>query len=352
MRKVLIIFISLFLFHHINSQTIISGIYDGDKNLYITNDKTLWIDFFQDGIARISKDGFMGLMNTKGKILCPPKYDMIYDFENDVAKVGLNGKFGLINKNGKELIIPQFENIEKVNQNLYIINQKENKNEYGILKSDGSFLTNIKYPKLQVTKDKTIIYDDGKNIGLIDLNTGKEMPVFEYENGGYARIIGALEYNNGLTITYKKTDNSVLYGFMDENFKTVIEPQYDWVKPFENGYASVEKDNKWGVIDTFGTSILPPDFESVQILENHKFLVRKNGKLGVLNSDNQILIPLIYNSQNKQKAIGKPEQSILSPSFKSVKMLEDDKFSYQETKKFGVSDININVSIWGKIPRL
>src|SRR5437762_11874354 len=65
--------------------------------------KVYWIDYFQGAVARISKDGDFGLIDSNGGSLCPPRYDMIFDFEGPVARVTLHGAYGLINRQGQEV---------------------------------------------------------------------------------------------------------------------------------------------------------------------------------------------------------------------------------------------------------
>lgn len=293
-----------------SAQTSIKGTYDSINKLFITNEKSFWIDFFKGRIAKISKNGLIGLVDTSGNVLCAPKYDTMYDFENDVTIVGLNGKFGLIKIDGEELAIPQFEEIEKINEALFLVKID---GKYGILKNDGKFLSEIKYDDLQISKDKNVVFYNGDDIGLIDLNKGTELPVFKYKKeyftdgagievfqyirffNGY-RTNAVLEYNDGLTITYKQKDTTILFGFMDKSFKTIIEPQYEWVEPFKNGYSSVLKNNNWGIIDKTGKLILPMEFESIQNLDNQNFLVLKNGRYGILNNYNKTIIPIKYKS--------------------------------------------------------
>jgi hypothetical protein len=135
-------------------------------------------------------------------------------------------------------------------ENLFIV---EN-NGYGILKKDGTMLVDTKY-KLLESQGENIIYYDGENIGIIDQNTGKESVAFKSTDIDFCRSIfrgnyrdwryrnelldeRLLEYREELTKTFKKTDDSiVLIGFMDKNFKTVIEPQYDKATLFEKGYT-------------------------------------------------------------------------------------------------------------------
>ena len=66
------------------------------------------IRYLCDGLARFDKNGKSGFVNSKGKIVIPPKYDFVTFFRNGIACIGkiINGqhKYGGINKNGIEVI--------------------------------------------------------------------------------------------------------------------------------------------------------------------------------------------------------------------------------------------------------
>jgi hypothetical protein len=329
MRKLLFILFFGLIPLIMAAQTKIKGKYDSKSKLFIADEKEYWIDFFENGVARISKNGYMGLIDSAGNIICEPKYDIIYNFENNVAKTGLNEKYGLINNKGKELAYPQFDEIKAFKENLFIV---EN-NGYGILKKDGTMLVDTKYELLE-SQGENIIYYDGENIGIIDQDTGKESVAFKSTNIDFCRSIFSsdrrerdydelLEYSEGLTKTFKKIDDSTaLIGFMDNNFKTVIEPQYDKVTLFEKGYARVMKYNKWGLIDKSGNIILPLLYEYIMILNDDRFLVTKNDKHGVVDKQNNIILPVKYNQ---------------------LRFLFDDLYATHNEQKWGVIDEHENI---------
>lgn len=63
-------------------------------------------------------------------------------------------------------------------------------------------------------------------------------------------------------------DNDVLFdfsengkeGYMDRTGKTVIRPQWDGVRPFQEGVAWVRQGDKWGLIDKTGKYIVKPTY--------------------------------------------------------------------------------------------
>lgn len=74
----------------------------------------------------------------------------------------------------------------------------------------------------------------------------------------------------GLLIPYLKGDK---FGFRDSNGKMIIEPKYDYVRPFSEGLAVVNigrdrskdyaGDGKWGAIDRSGTEVVPIKYDEL-----------------------------------------------------------------------------------------
>lgn len=97
-----------------------------------------------------------------------------------------------------------------------------------------------------------------------------------------------------------------LYGFIDYNGIEFIKPQYDKYCAFRNGFACVQKDEKWGFINKKNELIIPYEYENTEdskfMFEEHikdgKFIllsaVIKNGRYGFIDALNNIIIPFEY----------------------------------------------------------
>ncbi len=88
----------------------------------------------------------------------------------------------------------------------------------------------------------------------ISLNIWKTEPIFS--------AIYAFDAN-GLALAMKND----YYGYIDSNGNTVIGFQFLEADPFTNGVARVRV-NKWGVIDTEGSFVVDPMYEGISIYDN------------------------------------------------------------------------------------
>ena len=63
----------------------------------------------QSDLTLIEQNGKWGYINSKKKVVIPPKFDDAYDFLQGLARVKMDNKYGFIDKTGKVIIKPQFD---------------------------------------------------------------------------------------------------------------------------------------------------------------------------------------------------------------------------------------------------
>ena len=59
-----------------------------------------WIDYFENGFAKVQLNGKWGIINKTGKEVIELKYDKIYYFKNGFFKARLNDEYFWINQDG------------------------------------------------------------------------------------------------------------------------------------------------------------------------------------------------------------------------------------------------------------
>ncbi len=64
----------------------------------------------QEGMAAVKLNGKYGYINEKGMEIIPPKYDNTWKFIGGYAAVKLGDRYGFINKKGEEVVPPIYEN--------------------------------------------------------------------------------------------------------------------------------------------------------------------------------------------------------------------------------------------------
>lgn len=124
------------------------------------------------------------------------------------------------------------------------------------------------------------------------------------------------------------------YGAINEEFETVIEPEFEFIYKFFRGVAIARKDGKYGIIDKSGNTKV--DFvydEMLQIPEG--YLVSKDGLYGVISSDGTVILDAALKY--------KPEK--LYPEYKLVEVsaenTREDREQYNNL--YGLVDYDGNI---------
>lgn len=243
---------------------------------------------FKDGIVGVEVGKKWGYLDTKGKLVIPPKYEVANVFSKGFATVRSDRKWLIVNQAGEEIAFSDnVTDANKFSEGLAPIRIGDN---WGFASTDGSvaikpifksvgyFNNGLAWAK---TEEGTVGFIDSKGNWLIK---PKYEAAKEFSNDGLARVKSAGswifvdksgselnvppadsfgDFENGLA--YVKSNDKV--GFIDKTGKVVIEQQYDKVRDFKNGYAAARQGEKWGFIDTVGNWVIEPTFADVKDFE-------------------------------------------------------------------------------------
>ncbi|MBI4648890.1 MAG: WG repeat-containing protein, partial [Bacteroidia bacterium] len=87
-----------------------------------------------------------------------------------------------------------------------------------------------------------------------------------------------------------------LWGYIDENGKIVIDPQYDKAYDFmQCSRAIVFNNGKCGLIDKRGQHVISLQFDNIQVLNDH-FISVKNSHWGIANMQGKFILPCEYDA--------------------------------------------------------
>ena len=80
--------------------------------------------------------------------------------------------------------------------------------------------------------------------------------------------------------------------------------EYDWVRPFSEGLAQVEKNNKFGFIDMTGKEVIPLIYDQASFFSEGVAFVLKDGKYGFIDQNGKEVTPFInYNAESVSKGM-------------------------------------------------
>lgn len=211
-------------------------------------------------LGQITKYGFI---DFSGKIVITPQYDSIYpkikldsdDYSYDLQPktgeegnylipVKLNEKWGFIDNTGKTIINPQFESLTYFHNGVAMVTLD---GKFGFINTDGKYTTN---------------------------------PILDYVEFSY-------NYKSGDLCPYSQ-DNKIGYVNPTDG-GAYIQPQYDDGGKFNNGFAIVEKDGKYGYINSENETITNFIYKSCNDFRDDGYAVvkKENDKLCVINKNGE-----------------------------------------------------------------
>lgn len=107
----------------------------------------------------------------------------------------------------------------------------------------------------------------------------------------YAQSVGNMpDENKAIVIVNRK------YGAIDKSGRYIVQPEYDKLFPFYNGFATFRQGDKFGILDSTGTVVLPPTYDSIGNNSEGFTQFWSNGKMGFVNNEGDIVIRPIYTS--------------------------------------------------------
>jgi hypothetical protein len=220
---------------------------------------------FHEGVASVRAKEYnftCGFVDTEGNMVIEPYLQYMlndyYYFRNGFAAIS-TGKYGYIDKKGKLTIYSK-------------------NNEWWPISPFSEGFAFIKY--ISGVRNGNVHLIDEK--GVIQskeplTNNRLWIPCQPFSNG-----LAALQKNG-------------LWGFIDHSGAFVIEPEYENVRPFSEGYAAVQTlDKQSGYIDTKGNWVVNASYEQAYPFSDGLAPVRLEDSWGYVNASGEVVIKAIY----------------------------------------------------------
>jgi hypothetical protein len=100
-----------------------------------------------NGRAAVSLNGKWGVIDEKGNLKAPCKYDKIGAFNaEDFAIVHLNGKLGMLHKDGKLTVPAIYDDVVSINNHVAYARKNGN---WGVIETNGKVVIELEYPDIE-----------------------------------------------------------------------------------------------------------------------------------------------------------------------------------------------------------
>jgi len=302
--------------------------YLANEKMEILNKKYAYIDDFQDSLARFNAGGMLTISNTKTYFLNTPLYKSEGLDALKTEKYNLecrSGKWGIMNRKGEILIPGKYDFLQKYYKNEFIA-KKENK--WGVIYTNDSVKIKFKFDEMhyfydlsQENKWSTLDFYKiriGEFWGVADGNGEiiispkfEDIKLLNSSNSTFFAVCknklwGVISENEQEIVPIKFSDVSYLSkenkdyfktrntgkftGFVDENGNLLNKTFYLDARNFVNNYAAVYLGNgNWNFVNKDMNLISQKNFLAVGDFNNQRAAVSLSKGWNFINENGELL---------------------------------------------------------------
>lgn len=206
-------------------------------------------------------DNKYGYQDLRGNIVIPYQFESAGHFsENGFAAVG-KGK--------------------KITNKLWMASAEK----YGVIDIHGRIVLPFEYDYIYIGSSDTIIVAKNGLYGMMSLSTQEIVLPFKYEDCSM--------WNRGYCV---KENNR--YSFINSSGNRIVPNSYDYAEGGQTP-TRVRNGRNWYYINDKGENVMGPFDDATWFDTLGLACVSKNGKSGFINKEGHVIIPFIYDSQNR-----------------------------------------------------
>lgn len=242
---------------------------------FLFSNKTKQFDFEigepSEGMIAFRENNLWGYMDYDQKVIILPQFEKAYCFNEGYAKVVKDGKVGYINNQGAIAIECMFDSGGSVCDRLIVV-QKEK--YYGIIDIEGNEVLEINYDFIEESHNGDYIIWKDKKAGCFNVKRTLILPQYDH----------MLPFFEGLA----RIKIASYYGAINENNQLVVDCIYDKMTILKHGLMIVGIGYRYGYMNNNGKMCTPIMFQTATLTGEKVMSVSFNQKFYLLNIKNII----------------------------------------------------------------
>lgn len=246
---------------------------------------------FGSGLAPVKSGEKYGYINKAGQVVIGPKYDQATRFMDGLAVVTNNNLYALTDKTGKLVLPYRNHEISYFAKGVYKV-RNDHLNTYGLISKTGTWLTDSTFRYIgdlntQFEGGMANILDASDKMGFVNAKGEViQKPAFDsWKKIGSPHLI-CVYTNYKLYVT-----ENTRFGLYDLNQKKLItELIYNEIDDeLADGLIAFVKDGKIGYLDTLGVEVVSAIFEKGFRFENGVATVGKDNKMMLVDKKGNVI---------------------------------------------------------------
>lgn len=274
---------------------------------------------FADGFAKVQKDGKFSYIDKTGKLLIPWQAHEIQTADGQYFTYRENSKSTVLDHQGNVVLPPFYENMLLFRDGVAAAMQADG--WYGLIDTSGAEILPFQYRELRyIGKGLYLALKDNKQ-GYVNAK-GQPVGPMIWEPSAFPPLIGSLltvagdgkagimdlrgnlvqelRYHallpspdgSGPIIVRRDTK----YGLVDATsgkllLEPILELDENGITPYENGFATVQKNGYEGILDAKGNLVVRPEYQKAQVIGDFLYLRADDGTASIAQW-NRVLQPL------------------------------------------------------------
>ena len=236
------------------------------------------------GMVSIIAVNFLTITFAKENTLS--EFDSVGDYnEFGVAEVTINGKYGCINEDNEIVIPAEYDELLPDSDGWIMVSKN---GLSGYMRYDGTIIIPAVYTQLE-KKERN-------SRDLLPVIMDNTMQLFDDEGRPYYSQVGTIS-DNGL-VPALMSDATGLWGYMNTDGETVIDPWYTDAASFDSyGLAIAKKGEYYGCINELEVTVVPFEYDEIKPFNKSGYALVRNGEvwnyistMGMLLYD-EVIIP-------------------------------------------------------------
>ena len=220
---------------------------------------------------------FAGFIDEKGKFIVKPMFDAASDFYEGLSVVSRNDSVYFINKQNINPFNKIYSDASVFRNGIAPVKQN---NKWFFINRQGQTISRI-YDEISELSDNVYVVKSADKYGSLD-HFGQTMLEPKFDKLG--------DFKNGYAYYMEKGS----YGFISRN-GSLHKAEFEWISDFNQEQIAVIKQNgKYGLINVLGKKILEPAYDQILKTNSPVFILVSNGLYGFFSSEGCFITPVAY----------------------------------------------------------
>ncbi len=240
------------------------------KGERISNQTFRKVFSYSEGLAAVKKKNKYGFVDLKGNLVIPAVFDRVSQFSEGRAWVKMDGNCGYIDKGGNIVVDLEFSKCQDFEDGRAVV--FENARKGGLVDTDGDYVIKPSLNKVLSFSEGRLLMRDDKRKYYFSRETGELYDGYYDEAGNFDNGFAFVRINEK-------------WGVINHKGVLIISPKYEKIERVSDGLVKVKINRLHGVYNVTGNSVLPVSYEYIRKVPGGLIRVEQGGNLGYLDEN-------------------------------------------------------------------